>query len=408
MAGNPITARTIVESEYDEWVRIESAAFGGFPEPTLVELERKLVSIDRVIGAFDGPSLIGAAASYGMDMTVPGGGTIPVAGVTAVGVAGTHRRRGALRSMMEFQLDDTVARGEVAAVLNASESNIYGRFGYGLAQQYQRVAIRAERATYDPPPVEVALELVPKEEAADRVRPIFDAYRTTRAGEVSRPDPWWDGVLGEVETWKGGGKIFVVIADQGDADAAGYVIYEFVPSEPGPFRRMIVRELIASSAETEAALWRYCTELDLVDVVEVIARPLDDPIRYRLTEPRRLDVVWQADFMWVRLLDVAAALTARAYVVDADIVIEVDDAMRSDVAGRYRLSATSGGAKCERVTDEAELRMTIAELGALYLGGVRATTLALAGRVTELRAGALAVADDIFGWPAEPMCTTRF
>ena len=343
-----------------------------------------------------------------MDMTVPGGNTISVSGVTAVGVAGTHRRRGALTAMMEFQLEDTVARGEVAAVLNASESNIYGRFGYGMAQQYQRVAIRTERAQYDPVPPELTLELVPKDRAADRLRPIFDAYRKTCAGEVSRPDAWWDGVLGEVETWKGGGKIFVVVASGRGDDPGGYVIYEFVDSVPGPFKRMIVRELVAPSAETEAAVWKYCTDSDLVDVVEIIARPLDDPIRFRLTEPRRLDVVWQADFVWVRLLDVPAALMARSYPVDAELVIEVDDDVRPEVAGRYRLVGSTDGAKCERTDAVADLELPIRELGAIYLGGVSASTLALAGRVRELRPGSLAVADALFGWPRAPHCTTRF
>ena len=214
MAGTTITARTVAEDELDEWDRIESAAFGTLPRSDARRaLERRLVPLDRVIGAFDGAALVGAAASYGMDMTVPGGGTIPVAGVTAVGVAGTHRRRGALRAMMDFQLDDTVARGEVAAVLNASESNIYGRFGYGLAQQYQRLAIRTQRAEYD--------RHRPRcpSNSYRRRRPPTDcarsSMRTARPAPVRcrGPDAWWDGVLGDIETWKGGGKIFVVIAE---------------------------------------------------------------------------------------------------------------------------------------------------------------------------------------------------
>ena len=152
MATTGITARPIVEAEFDEWVRIESAAFGGFPDPKHIELERRLTPFDRIIGAFDGDRVVGAAASYPFEMTVPGGTSISVAGVTAVGVAGTDRRRGALRSMMEFQLDDVARRGEVAAILNASESSIYGRFGYGLAQQYQRVRLRPDRVRLDPAP----------------------------------------------------------------------------------------------------------------------------------------------------------------------------------------------------------------------------------------------------------------
>ncbi len=408
MGIDSIAARSVVADEMDEWFRIESAAFGSFPMAELMDLERRLMPLDRFVGAFDDSKLVGAAASYGFDMTVPGGATVPVAGVTAVGVLGTHRRRGALRAMMEFQLDDTAGRGEVAAVLNASESNIYGRFGYGLAQQYQRLQIRTERARFDPAPPERVLELVPKAVAADRLRPIFDAYRTTRAGEVSRPAAWWEGVLGEIETWKGGGKLFVVVAAPGDDDPGGYVIYQLEPIAESPFKRMIVRELIAASSDTEAALWRYCTELDLVEVVEVIARPLDDPIRYRLTEARQLEVIWQSDFVWVRLLDVVAALEARGYQGAGELVFDVSDQVRDDVAGTYRLVASPKGGECERTRAEPDLALTVADLGALYLGGVRATTLARAGRIRELRPGALELADDVFGWPIQPMCTTRF
>ena len=136
----------------DEWVRIESAAFGGVPRPDARStLERRLMPLDRVIGAFDGSTLVGAAASYAFDMTVPGRRARfrwPVSPRSAS--LGTHRRRGALRSMMEFQLEDTARRGEVAAILNASESNIYGRFGYGLAQQYQRVRFAPTASVFDP------------------------------------------------------------------------------------------------------------------------------------------------------------------------------------------------------------------------------------------------------------------
>jgi predicted acetyltransferase len=408
MAGDPIVARTVSEHEVDEWFRIESAAFGGFPQRELVDLERRLMPLDRFVGAFDGDQVVGAAASYAFDMTVPGGNTIPVAGVTAVGVLGTHRRRGALRSMMELQLEDVAGRGEVASILNASESNIYGRYGYGLAQQYQRVQIRTERAHYEPAPANLALELVPKADAVDRLRPIFDAYRATRAGEVSRPAEWWEGVLGDIDTWKGGGKIFVVIADPHDEDPGGYVIYELVPRDGSPFKRMVVRELVAATVETEAALWRYCTELDLVDVVEMNARPLDEPIRYRLSEPRQLEVVWQVDFLWVRLLDVAAALSARAYGSDAELVVEVRDEVRPATAGRYMIVGGRDGGKCERTDAAADMNLSIAELGALYLGGVSATTLARAGRIHEARPGALERADGLFGWSTQPMCTTRF
>lgn len=404
-----VVARPIHDSEFDEWVRIESAAFGGVPDPDHIALERKLMPFDRIIGAFDGDRVIAAAASYPFQMTVPGGASIPVGGVTAVGVAGTDRRRGALRAMMEYQLDDARRRGEVAAILNASESSIYGRFGYGLAEQYQRVRVQTERIAFDPAPPDRTLRLITKPDAAVQLPPIFEAYRLTRAGEVARPDAWWEGVLGDVQTWKGGGKLYVVVAEPDDDDpAGGYVIYHFESRELTPFRKMIVREIVAADPDTEAALWRYCVELDLVDEVEVESQPLDAPIRWRLTDPRQLRVVWQYDFAWVRLLDLETALAARAYGADEVIVLDVDDPTRPDIAGRYRLEASSKGGSCARTDEPADLSLSVADLGALYLGGVRASTLARAGRMCEQRSGALASADAIFGWPLAPHCITRY
>jgi len=403
-----ITARPIDEHELDEWVRVESAAFGGFPESQNVELERTLMPLDRMVAAFEGERLIATAATYPFDMTVPGGQSVAVSGLTAVGALGTHRRRGALRAMMELQLDDSAHRGEVATILNASESNIYGRFGYGMAQQYQRLRIRTERAVLQPSPRRRSLRLVPQSEATELLRPMFDAYRLTRAGEVSRPEPWWEGVVGPIESWKGGGKIFVVIVEPEDDDPGGYVIYTLQPRELSPFKKMIVRELVAVSAETEAALWQYCVDLDLVDEVEVETRPLDDPIRWRLTEPRRLDVVWQYEFLWVRLLDIASGLAARAYGTDGEIVLDVRDDLRPQQSDRYHLAGSPKGGECASTSAPADLELTVADLGALYLGGVRASTLAHARRVREVRPGAIERADELFTWPVAPHCSTRF
>jgi len=408
MAGAELTARVVTEDELDEWQRVVSTAFGGFPEPGHVELNRRMLPLDRTVAVFSGEDLVGTAGSYGFDMTVPGGDTIPVGGVTAVGVLGTHRRRGALRALMQYELDATVVRSETMSILNASESSIYGRFGYGLAQQYQTLRVRADRAAFDPEAPTRSLRLVPQDRAVDVVRPLFDAYRATRAGEVSRNEPYWEAVLGSVESWPGGGKVFVVVAEPDGADPGGYVIYDLQDQGEGIMKRMVVRELIAATPETEAALWRYCVELDLVGVVEMTARPLDDPIRWRLTEPRQLEVVRQSDYLWVRMLDVPAVLSARAYGTDGELVIEVDDAFRPDVAGRYLLHGSPKGGECERTAASADLDMTVADLGSLYLGGVSATILARAGRINELRSGALELADELFGCSLAPHCSTRF
>jgi predicted acetyltransferase len=408
VTSSAITSRTITDAEFPRWEVVCAAAFGGLPEPAAFEMESKLLPRDRTLGAFAADELVGTAADYPFDMTVCGGATIPVAGVTAVGVIGTHRRRGALTAMMANQLDDADARGEVAAILNASESSIYGRFGYGLAQQYQTLQIRTSRASFDPAPPDRRLRLVPKQEATPHLLPIFDAYRLTRPGEVSRIEPWWEALVGDVVTWKGGGPVFVVVAEPEGDDPGGYAIYEMQNTDRGPMKRTIVREFVASTAGTEAALWRYLVEVDLVAVVEMQARPLDDPIRWRLTEPRQLEVIRQSDYLWVRLLDIPRALSARSYDVEGELVIEVDDPFRPQLSGRYRLEGSPKGGSCERSDTAPDLALSITELGALYLGGMSAARLADAGRIDERQPGALHLADSMFRWNVLPFCSTRF
>jgi predicted acetyltransferase len=403
-----ITARTITDAEMERWAIVCSAAFGGLPDPAAFELESKLLPIERTLAAFADGELVGTAGDYPFEMTVCGGATIPVSGVTAVGVLGTHRRRGALKAMMAKQLDDADERGEVAAILNASESSIYGRFGYGLAQEYQALRIRTSRAEFDPAPPARRLRLVPKQESPPFLRPIFDAYRLTRPGEVSRIDDWWQSLVGDVVTWKGGGPVFVVVAEGEGDDPGGYALYEMHETDRGPMKRTLVREFVAATAETAAALWRYLVEVDLVAVVEMQARPLDDPIRWRLAEPRQLEVVRQSDYLWVRLLDIPRALSARAYDTEGELVIAVDDPFRPELSGCYRLEGSPKGGACEPTDAAPDLAMSVSELGALYLGGMAASRLADAGRIDERQPGALHVADAMFRWNVLPFCSTRF
>jgi predicted acetyltransferase len=408
VTSSALTARPIADDEFDRWITVCSAAFGGLPEPAHTQLEAKLMPKERMLGAFADDELVGTASDYPFEMTVCGGATIPVAGVTGVGVLATHRRRGALRAMMARQLDDADERGEVAAILNASESSIYERFGYGLAQEYQSLQIDTSRATFDPAPPERRLRLVPKQDATPLLRPIFDAYRVTRPGEVSRIEAWWEALVGDVVTWKGGGPVFVVVAEADGDDPGGYALYEMQNEGLGPMKRIVVKELVAATAATAAALWRYLVEVDLVSVVEMIARPLDDPIRWRLTEPRQLRVARQADYLWVRLLDVERALSARTYDAEGELVVEVDDAMRPQLSGRYRVEGSPKGGACERTDAAPDLALSVAELGAIYLGGMSASRLADAGRIEERQPGALRVADAMFRWRVLPFCATRF
>jgi predicted acetyltransferase len=403
-----LVVRPVTDDEFDEFDRVEAACFGGFPTETGTAVERSLTDLDRTVAAFADGDLVGTTSAYAFDLTVPGGATLPVAGVTSVGVLPTHRRRGVLRAMMAFQLDDVARRGEPMAILNASESSIYGRFGYGLASEYQTVELDRHGASFEVPVAERRLRMLDRTEAGQVLPSIYDTYRAIRPGSVSRSAAWWSAMLGEHQSWKGGGQIFVVVAEGGTEAERGYVIYDLDRVGLGISQRLSIRELLSVDDDTDAALWRYCSQVDLVATVVATARPADDPLRWRLADPRQLRVTSQRDYLWVRLLDVATSLEARRYPVDGDLVVDVDDVARPDVGGRFELVVEGGVGRCRRTERAAHLRLGIADLGSLYLGGVGARSLARAGRIAEVESGAVGRADAMFGWPLQPYCTTTF
>ncbi len=407
------------DGELARWYDVCEVPFGEHATAAGLAVERALLPLDRALAAYDGPAMVGTAASYPFQVTVPGGATLPAAGVSNVGVLATHRRRGVLRQLMHHQLDDAAARGEVLAVLNASESAIYGRFGYGSAQRVHSYRIDTHRAGFRSDAMALVAErpplrYVPQAEAAAVVAPIHAAYAAGRPGEVARSDAWWAAVLGADKVWKGGGDLWVVVADPRPAhdDPGGYVLFTTGEDRRHGRLRLEVRELVAARPATEAALWRLVLDVDLVDTVHAHAVPTDCLLRHWLVDPRQVQVTRDGDYLWVRLLDVAAALAARRYPSPGTIVLDVVDRFRPADAGRYQLEVDdTGAASCARLPSgdgPADLRLDMEDLAALFLGAGRVDHLVAAGRGTELVPGAAALATALFTWPVAPMCLTRF
>jgi predicted acetyltransferase len=412
----------VTAEQYDDFIWVAARAFASPLDEERQAINRGVLELDRLLAARHGDTIVGTAGAYSFDLTVPGGATVAVAGVSDVTVAATHRRRGILRRLMARQLDDVVARGEPVAVLNASESGIYGRFGYGLASLFQTVEIDTRAAAFRrsvPEPMS-PLRLVPQDRANADLARLYDAARPARPGTLSRTDAWWDCVLGPVRIWKGGGDLHVVVLDPEDRAAGagglggGYAIYTVTPRDFPAHGLAQVRELVAVDAASEAVLWRYLLDIDLVSTVRSVDTPMDLSLRWWLADPRQVRTTGVQDYLWVRLLDVARALSARAYGTEASLVLDVADDVRPEVAGRYRLeastSATAGA--CVRLTDDdptpANLSVGVEELGAVYLGGTRLRDLEAAGRVVAYSPAALEAADAAFAWPVAPHSTTRF
>ncbi len=416
-----IEIRSVAADEMKAYVRVLSAAFGEtFPEEQLDD-EMKTFELDRSIAAFDAGRIVGTGGAYSMELTLPGtaaraaGGlaTVPVGGLTAIAVLPTHRRRGILRAMIMRHFEDVESRGEPVSVLFASESVIYGRFGYGVATLQAWYDIDPRRAAFDRAPAPAGrTRLVEGEEAARLLPEVYDRRRRLQAGELSRSPARWEVDLRDAEWTRRPNTTgrFDVVYESEPGQADGYATYRVESRWAKGLTKSTVHvgELVALTKEAAAGLYRYCLDLDLVGTVQLERRPVDEPLRWLLADPRRMRISEVSDGLWVRLLDLPAALAARRYTVPGSVVLQVTDRLRPSNDGRFLLEGGPDGADCRPTGREPDLVCDVADLGAAYLGGTRLASLARAGRVHEQVPGALARADAMLATEPEPWCTTTF
>jgi predicted acetyltransferase len=406
--------RPIADTDED-WGRfwpVLDVAFGESSAEGEAEEWRGNFEFERSLAAFDGERIVGTGGAYSMELTLPGLTSVPVGGLTAIAVLPTHRRRGILRAMIERHFQDVEARGEPLSVLNASEAGIYGRFGYGAATWSVDLEIDTPHGAFiDPPPTPGRVRLVDATEGAKLLPSFYDRARRAQPGELSRGPAVWATYLRDPEWYRhGASRHFDVVYETGGGAVDGWVSYRIESHWEGelPANTVRVRQLNALTPAARTALWRYCLDLDLASSVKLLGRPVEEPLRWLLADSRRLRTTQSHEDLWVRLLDVPAALAARRYATEDRLVLEVVDQLRPANHGRFALEGAPDGASCRRTGQDSELRLDVAELGAAYLGGVRFTTLAAAGRLTEHTPGALRRADQLFASDPAPWCTTSF
>ncbi|MGW0757781.1 GNAT family N-acetyltransferase [Streptomyces sp. NPDC002814] len=387
---------------YDSLIR----AFGGVPESAEErELWNSLTELDRSIAAWDGDQCVGTAGAFTFRLTVPGGASVPAAGVTMVSVAATHRRRGLLTSMMRRQLDDVRSWGEPLAVLTASEPEIYGRFGYGVATFHANVEIDTDRVRLSVPPGtdDVRLRYAAPADVLDVCEAVYAREVSLRPGMLARR-PGWErlGLLDPESEREGASPLQCVVAER-DGEVVGYARFHVKPGWhiTGPKGTVQLRDAFGVDPAAHAALWRFLCDIDLTSTLSARGRPLDEAWQYMVSDIRRCSLQVR-DSLHVRLVDVGAALEARTYQAPVDVVFEVEDAFCPWNAGRWRLTGDAKGASCARTEDAADLALSVRELGAVYLGGVTLGALGAAGRVRELRDGALTEASVAFASTVAP------
>ncbi|MGW0572755.1 GNAT family N-acetyltransferase [Streptomyces tauricus] len=390
--------RVLRPADWDAWYGKLELAFGGVAESAEERaLWSDLTEHDRSLGVWDGDECVGTAGAFTFRLTVPGGASVPTAGVTMVSVASTHRRRGVLTSMMRRQLDDVRSWGEPLAALTASEPAIYGRFGYGIATQQLRAEIDTDRVRLSVPDGtdDVRLRLVKPDAPGvpEACEAVYARHVAVRPGMLARRPGWERLALLDPESDRKGTSPLQCVLAERDGEVVGYARYFNKPDwDPaGPKGTVELRDLEALDPAAYAALWRHLFDIDLTSKVKVWNRPLDDAWQHLVSDSRRCDLA-PRDSLHVRLVEVGAALEARTYQAPVDVVFEVEDSFCPWNEGRWRLSGDAKGASCARTSDPADIALSVRDLGAAYLGGVSLTSLAAAGRVRELRQGALAEA----------------
>lgn len=405
LLGMDITFRPIEADEVGRYLREIDRAFGEALSDEEVELYARTVELDRTLIACEGERWVGTSGIRSQELTLPGGARVSNAGVTAVGVRPTHRRRGILTEMMRRLHDDARERGEPTAALLASEAVIYGRYGYGVASEYRAVTIDTLRTTLpDAPPGRV--ELLDPASSEELVLDVYDRARSARHGQVTRTAGWAERYLADRPDWRdGAGPLELSVSYDIDGTVDGYAMWRLKPKwdQNQPGGTIVVVEVIAVTDAARVRLHQHLMSIDLATAVQLDRSDPSDPTPLALTDPRSYRTTAVGDYLWVRVLDPVAALAARSYEVEDDLVLEVHD---GDEVTTVALEA-GPEASCTTTTREPDLVCPISTLGSLLLGGIRPTAVATLGRLTG-EATALQKADKVFVTTQSPYCQTMF
>ncbi|MEV8326534.1 GNAT family N-acetyltransferase [Kitasatospora sp. NPDC056731] len=407
---NGLQTRAIAESEVAAWDRALALGFLRSHAENTADFRRLQWEPGRMLAGFDGDRCIATFRSFDVELTVPGGATVRADAVTAVAVSATHRRRGLLGTLMRRDLAAAAERGSAVAILIAAEYNIYGRYGFGPATRGHgwNIDLHRTRGLRDGLPTVPGgrIDFVTMEQARELGPDLHERWRRTQPGAIARDELWWKRNTGELQLpgheFK---EPFVAVHRDTDGTVTGLVAYRVDDAWDGSYPNctLTVADFLALDRATAAELWRFVLSVDWVRKVVAENIGPDDPLPLLLQEPRAATpYVDNADFTWLRVLDVAAAFDARTYGAPGRVVLEVEDRL-GYASGRWAIEvAADGTGRCTRTTDDADLALDASELASLYLGGETAPRLLAAGLLTELRPGAAVAADLLLRTPLQP------
>ncbi|MGA7689020.1 MAG: GNAT family N-acetyltransferase [Jiangellales bacterium] len=379
--------RTLRDDDLPDLRQLDDWAFGHAMSDDRWAVASAVLERDRQVGAFDGAALVGHTAAFTHELTVPGG-SVASAGVTWVGVAPTHRRRGVFAALMRHQLAALSGSGEPVAALWASEPGIYGRFGYGVASRKAVVTVpRLSRST--PSPAGLCVVLGDVDDGLADCVDVYERVRPQRPGMISRSAQAWRETSLDEPTHRGGASPLrcARVRDE-SGQAQGYAWFRTRPdwSSGSPEGTVEVTEMLTTTAAAARALADVVLDLDLMARASMWNLALDDPL-LMWQYGRRLRPAIDEQ-LWVRLVRLDEALQARTYAVEIDVVLEVSDDVFPHNAGRWRLAGDDTGATVSRTSSPADVSLDVSDLAGGYLGDDHLNRAVAAGLTPEKSAGA--------------------
>lgn len=414
--ADEIVLRNPTEEEFPRFIAPLSIAFNQEVSEAAIENDRRTIELDRFLGALEGDAIVGCGGAYSLTLTVPGG-DVGAAGITAVGVLPSHRRRGILRQMMTWLFAQAHERGEPVAILWASEAAIYQRFGFGPGTLQTNLDMIKDKIRFtrsvDPPG---RIRIVDLDEAVKRFASVYEQVRMSTPGAVSRTEARWRyETLADAEWMRYGNGAKVLALHETDGVADGYVVYRTRGDwdQSGPKGVITVLEVCTIDPAVEQALWQWIVGIDLIGTIRAWRAPAPHPLQLLVTEPRRLGTTL-TDGTWLRIIDLPVALEARSYRGAGTLVFDLTDEYCPSNAGRWRLTVAGDGSAGNAAVAAVppyvapDLTLDISDVAAIYLGAYRVSDLARAGRVRECRPGGVAAADDLFTTDRTPTNATMF
>lgn len=402
----------------------EAVGFGFYdkkPDPSDVAAYAKAYGADRRIlwgayddaprpGVWDRQIPVATYASMVNTLNVGGGRQMDTHLITAVTVRATHRRRGLLRRMITEDLKQAAGHGLAMAALTASEATIYGRFGFGAATFTREVEIDVRERFGLRAPATGTMELADPASLQELAPQLFNRFHARVPGSIGRQASYALRVSGR---WSPDGAsedkaLRTAVHYDGDGRPDGYVSYRFAGWDTKPYT-VKVMDLVAAEPDAYLELWRYLGSLDLVERIQFPLCPEQDPLAWGLTDSRGYEVKSVEDVLWLRVLDPVTVLQTRPYIHDGTCTLRISDPL--DICGGvYRLTVEAGRGTVEKLAADADADAVVPvdSLGSLFLGGVRARTLAAAGHFSGASAEAVSRLDRLFATDTAPYCITHF